>query len=119
SMLHLAGYDLPLAELQRFRHIGSRTPGHPEHGVTIGVETTTGPLGQGLGNAVGMALAAKMLAARTGDAGFAPITHRVFGIAGDGDLMEGVASEAASLAGHWGLGNLIFIYDSNHVSIEG
>ena len=119
SMLHLAGYDLPMAELQRFRQLGSRTPGHPEHGVTVGIETTTGPLGQGIGNAVGLALASKMLAARVGDDRFSPVTWRVFGFCGDGDLMEGVASEAASLAGHWGLGNLIFVYDSNHVSIEG
>ncbi|MEO5616654.1 MAG: transketolase [Candidatus Eisenbacteria bacterium] len=119
AMLHLAGYDLPMDELQRFRQLGSRTPGHPEHSLTPGVETTTGPLGQGFGNGVGLALAARMLAARAGDAGFAPITHRVFGIVSDGDLMEGVASEAASLAGHWGLGNLIYIYDDNHISIEG
>ena len=119
SMLHLAGYDLPLSELQRFRQIGSRTPGHPEHGVTVGVETTTGPLGQGFGNAVGLALAQKMLAARVGDAQFSPATWRVFGFCGDGDLMEGVASEAASLAGHWGLGNLVFVYDANRISIEG
>ena len=119
SMLHLAGYDLPMSELQRFRQLGSRTPGHPEHGMTVGVETTTGPLGQGFGNAVGMALAQKMLAARVGDAQFSPATWRVFGFCGDGDLMEGVASEAASLAGHWGLGNLVFVYDANGISIEG
>jgi transketolase len=119
SMLHLAGYDLPMEELQRFRQLGSRTPGHPEHGLVPGVETTTGPLGQGLGNSVGMALAARMLAARVNTPEFSPVTHRIFGIAGDGDMMEGVASEAASLAGHWGLGNLIFLYDDNHVTIEG
>ncbi len=119
AMLHLAGYDLPMEELERFRRLGSRTPGHPEHGLVPGVETTTGPLGQGFGNGVGMALAARMLAARTGDAGFAPVTHRVFGIVSDGDLMEGVASEAASLAGHWGLGNLVYVYDDNRISIEG
>jgi len=119
AMLHLAGYDLPMSELERFRQLGSRTPGHPEFGLTPGVETTTGPLGQGFGNGVGMALAAKMLAARVGDAGFAPVSHRVFGIVSDGDLMEGVASEAASLAGHWGLGNLIYVYDDNRISIEG
>jgi transketolase len=118
-MLHLAGYDLPLEEIQRFRQLESHTPGHPEHGVTIGVETTTGPLGQGFGNAVGMALGARVLAARVQGGGFQPITHRVFGIASDGDLMEGVSSEAASLAGHWGLGNLILLYDDNHITIEG
>jgi transketolase len=119
SMLHLAGYDLPMEELQRFRQLGSKTPGHPEHGLTPGVETTTGPLGQGLGNAVGLALAARMLAARFHDGEFAPFQQRVFGIVGDGDLMEGVASEAASLAGHWGLGNLVMMYDDNHITIEG
>ena len=118
-MLHLAGYDLPLEEIQRFRQLGSKTPGHPEHGMAVGVETTTGPLGQGFGNAVGMALGARVLAARVQSSGFQPITHRVFGIASDGDMMEGVSSEAASLAGHWGLGNLIMLYDDNHISIEG
>jgi transketolase len=119
AMLHLAGYDLPLAEIERFRRLASRTPGHPEHGHTPGVETTTGPLGQGFGNGVGMALAARMLAARFNHDAFCPVTHRVFGICSDGDLMEGVSSEAASLAGHWGLGNLIYVYDDNHVTIEG
>jgi transketolase len=119
AMLHLSGYDLALDELQRFRQLGSRTPGHPEHGLTPGVETTTGPLGQGFGNGVGMALAARMLAARVNTDGFSPVTHRVFGIVSDGDLMEGVASEAASLAGHWGLGNLVYLYDDNRVTIEG
>ncbi len=119
AMLHLAGYDLPLAELERFRQLGSRTPGHPEAGHTVGVETTTGPLGQGIGNAVGMAVAGRMLSARIATPGFDPADYRVFGICGDGDLMEGVASEAASLAGHWRLGNLKFVYDSNHISIEG
>jgi transketolase len=119
ALLHLSGYDLPLEELQRFRQLGSRTPGHPEHGLTPGVETTTGPLGQGVGNAVGLAVAARMLAARFHDGDFAPFGQRVFGICGDGDLMEGVASEAASLAGHWGLGNLVMLYDDNHITIEG
>jgi transketolase len=119
SMLHLAGYDLPMEEMMRFRQLGSRTPGHPEHGITPGVETTTGPLGQGFGNGVGMALAARMLAARFPGTGFDPECPRVFGIVSDGDIMEGVASEAASLAGHWGLGNLVYIYDSNHITIEG
>src|SRR5438093_9612100 len=119
SVLHLSGYDLPMEELKRFRQIESRTPGHPEHGLTVGVETTTGPLGQGFGNGVGMAMAARMLAARVNTPDFSPVTHRVFGIVSDGDLMEGVSSEAASLAGHWKLGNLIYLYDDNHVTIEG
>jgi transketolase len=119
AMLHLMGYDLPLEEIQRFRQLHSRTPGHPEHYRTIGVETTTGPLGQGFGNGVGMAVAARMVAARFNTPAFSLVTHRVFGIVSDGDLMEGVASEAASLAGHWGLGNLIYLYDDNHITIEG
>jgi transketolase len=119
SLLHLSGYDLPLEQLQRFRQLGSITPGHPEHGLTPGVETTTGPLGQGFGNGVGLALASNMLAARFHEPGFTPFAQRVYGIVSDGDLMEGVASEAASLAGHFGLGNLIYLYDDNHISIEG
>jgi transketolase len=115
SLLHLTGYDLPLEELEQFRQWGSRTPGHPEYGHTPGVETTTGPLGQGAGNAIGMAIAAKHLEARFGpEAGF-----RVYAIVTDGDLMEGVASEASSLAGHLGLDNLLFLYDDNHVTIDG
>src|SRR5207247_8964215 len=101
ALLHLAGYDLPMSELKRFRHLGSRTPGHPERGVTPGVETTTGPLGQGFGNGVGMATAGRMLAARFNDAGFSPVGFRVFGIVSDGELMEGVAFEAASLWRPW------------------
>ena len=119
ALLHLSGYDLPLQELERFRRLGSKTPGHPEHGLTPGVETTTGPLGQGFGNGVGMAVAGRMLAARFNTPAFAPVTYRVFGIVSDGDVMEGVSSEAASLAGHWGLGNLIYLYDDNHITIEG
>ena len=119
AMLHLSGYDLPMEELMRFRQLGSRTPGHPEHGLTPGVETTTGPLGQGFGNGVGMARASHMLAARFPGDDFQPGGWRVFGIVSDGDLMEGVASEAASLAGHWGLGNLVYLYDDNHITIEG
>lgn len=118
SLLHLFGFDLTLEELRRFRQWGSRTPGHPEHGHTPGVEATTGPLGQGFGNAVGMALAQRMLQARFPNLGRL-LDGRVFGIVSDGDLMEGVASEAASLAGHWGLGQLILLYDDNHISIEG
>jgi len=119
SLLHLSGHDLPMSELQRFRQLGSRTPGHPEYGMTPGVETTTGPLGQGLGNAVGMALARRMAAARLADAQWSPATWRVFAIAGDGCLMEGVSHEAASLAGHLGLGDLVVFYDDNRITIEG
>jgi transketolase len=116
SMLHLAGYDLPLSELESFRQWGSKTPGHPESHLTAGVETTTGPLGQGVGNAVGMALAAKMKQARFGEP-FKPI--RVWAICSDGDVMEGVSCEASSIAGHLGLDNLIVFYDDNKITIEG
>lgn len=119
SLLHLFGFDLPLEQLQRFRQWGSHTPGHPERGDTPGVEVTTGPLGQGVGNAVGMAVAAKMLGARLNAPGAAPFQQRVFAIVSDGDLMEGVASEAASLAGHLALDNLVFLYDDNRITIEG
>jgi transketolase len=117
SLLHLTGYDLPLNELERFRQWGSRTPGHPERGVTPGVETTTGPLGQGFANAVGMAMAEAYLAARYNRPGFEIVNHRTWSIAGDGDLMEGVAAEAASLAGHLRLGKLICLYDDNRISL--
>lgn len=118
SLLHLFEFDLPMEELQRFRQWGSRTPGHPEHGMTPGVEATTGPLGQGFANGVGMALAQRMMQARLKrHAGL--LSHRVFGIVSDGDLMEGISSEAASLAGHWGLGNLVYLYDDNRITIEG
>jgi len=116
GVLHLTGYELSLDDLKHFRQWGSKTPGHPEVGHTAGVETTTGPLGQGVGNAVGLALAARMSAARYGSD---IVTGRVFGICSDGDLMEGVASEAASIAGHLGLGNLTLVYDDNHITIEG
>jgi transketolase len=119
SMLHLAGYDLPLSELQSFRQWGSKTPGHPEVHHTPGVETTTGPLGQGVGNAVGLALAAKLAGARLNQPDSALIDYRVFALASDGDLMEGVASEAASIAGHLGLDNLSDIYDDNTITIDG
>ncbi|WP_300007483.1 transketolase [Pseudonocardia sp.] len=118
ALLHLTGYDLPAAELARFRQWGSRTPGHPEHGHTPGVETTTGPLGQGLANAVGMALAERMLAARCNADG-PVVDHRTWVLAGDGDLMEGISHEAASLAGHLGLGRLIVVFDDNDVTIDG
>jgi transketolase len=119
SLLHLAGYDLSMADLQAFRQWGSKTPGHPEFGHTVGVEATTGPLGQGLANGIGMALAGKMLATRFNDADFQPVAHRVFVLASDGDLMEGISSEASSLAGHLGLGNLIVLYDDNGISLDG
>lgn len=119
SLLHLAGYDLSLDELKQFRQWGSRTPGHPEARHAPGVETTTGPLGQGLANAVGMAAGLGMLAARFEPHEPGLIDARVFCIAGDGDMMEGISSEAASLAGHLGLGNLVLVYDDNDISIDG
>ena len=119
SLLHLAGYDVSLDDLKSFRQLGSKTPGHPEWGITPGVEATAGPLGQGLGNAVGMAIAERMLAARFNTPKRAVIDHHTFVLAGDGDMMEGVGYEAASLAGHLGLGKLIVFYDSNRITIEG
>ena len=116
ASLHLAGYDLSLAELERFRQLGSKTPGHPEHGHTAGVETTTGPLGQGFANGVGMAMAERFLRERYGAE---IVDHHIFGICSDGDLMEGVASEAASLAGHLGLGRIVYVYDDNSITIDG
>ncbi len=119
SLLYLTGYDLPLDELKRFRQWGSLTPGHPEYGLTPGVETTTGPLGQGFSNGVGMAIAEAHLAKVYNRPGHEIIDHYVYAIVTDGDLMEGVASEAASLAGHLRLGKLIYLYDDNKISIEG
>ena len=119
SLLHLTGYDLSLEDIKQFRQWGSRTPGHPEFGHTAGVETTTGPLGQGIGNAVGMAIAERWLAERFNQPGFEVVNHRTFVFAGDGDLMEGVAQEAASLAGHLALDKLVLLYDSNRITIEG
>ena len=119
SLLYLTGYDLPLEQLENFRQWGSLTPGHPEYGLTPGVEVTTGPLGQGFANGVGMAIAAAHLAAEFNRPGFQVINHTIYGIVTDGDLMEGVSSEAASLAGHLGLGNIIYLYDDNHISIDG
>lgn len=119
ALLHLTGYDLDMEQIQAFRQWGSRTPGHPEYGHTPGVEVTTGPLGQGIAHAVGMAAAAEMLAARVNTEDFRPVDHYIYGICGDGDLMEGVAAEAAALAGQWKLGRLIFLYDDNEISIEG
>ncbi|WP_420632165.1 transketolase [Candidatus Leptofilum sp.] len=119
SLLHLSGYDLPLEELKRFRQWDSKTPGHPENFHTIGVETTTGPLGQGITNAVGMALAERWLAARFNRPDHAIVDHYTYVIAGDGDLMEGISQEAASLAGHLGLSKLIVLYDDNRITIDG
>jgi transketolase len=119
SLLYLTGYNLPMEELQRFRQWGSKTPGHPEYGLTPGVEITTGPLGQGFANGVGMAMGAAHLAGIFNKDGNSIIDHYVYAIVSDGDLMEGVASEAASLAGHLKLGKLIYLYDDNHVTIEG
>jgi len=119
SLLHLCGYDLSLDELKQFRQWGSRTPGHPEYGITPGVEVTTGPLGQGVANAVGMAIAGKYLAARYNRPGLELFDYRVYVLAGDGCLQEGIAQEASSLAGHLGLDNLIVLYDDNHITIDG
>ena len=119
SVLHLTGYDLPLDELERFRQWGSMTPGHPERDlvhVTPGVETTTGPLGQGFGNGVGMAMAERFLRERYGPE---VVDHRTFAICSDGDLMEGIAAEAASIAGHLGLGRMVYLFDDNHITIDG
>lgn len=119
SLLHLSGYEVTLDDLRRFRQLGSNTPGHPEYGYTPGVETTTGPLGAGFGNAVGMAIAERMLAQKFNRPDFPIVDHRTYVLAGDGDMMEGISSEAASLAGHLGLGNLIVIYDDNSITIDG
>ncbi len=119
SSLYLSGYDLSLEDIENFRQLGSRTPGHPEHGETPGVEVTTGPLGQGISNSVGLALGERMLAARFNQPGHEIVDHYTYVIASDGDLEEGISGEASSLAGHLGLGRLICFYDQNHISIEG
>jgi len=119
ALLHLSGYDVSIEDLRAFRQWGSRTPGHPEKGCLPGVEVTTGPLGQGVGNMVGMALGERMLAARINTPRYRLIDHRIYGICSDGDLMEGIASEAVSVAGHLGLGNIILFYDDNRISIDG
>lgn len=119
SLLHLTGYDLPIEEIKNFRQFDSKTPGHPEYGLTPGVETTTGPLGQGFATGVGMAIAAAHLAAEFNKPGHELIQSYIYGIVTDGDLMEGVSSEAASLAGHLQLGRIIYLYDDNHISIDG
>jgi transketolase len=119
SVLYLTGYELTLDEIKQFRQWGSRTPGHPEHGLTPGVEATTGPLGQGTGNAVGMAVAESLLARTFNRPGHAVVDHYTYFLASDGDLMEGISHEACSLAGHLRLGKLIGFYDDNHITIDG
>ena len=119
SLLHLTGYDLPLDELKQFRQWGSRTPGHPEWHHTVGVEATTGPLGQGAANAVGMAIAERFLATYFNRPGHEIIDHQTYALVSDGDVMEGVCCEAASLAGHLGLGKLLYLYDANNVTLDG
>ena len=119
AALHLSGYDLTLDDLRQFRQWGSRTPGHPEHFLTSGVETTTGPLGQGFANGVGMAIAQRFLAERYNRPHHEILGHRIYAICSDGDLMEGVSQEAASIAGHLGLGSLVYFYDDNHITIDG
>jgi transketolase len=119
SMLHLTGYDLPLSEIERFRQVGSKCPGHPEYNITPGVETTTGPLGQGIANSVGMAITERWLAAHFNQADDKLVDYRVYSICSDGDMMEGISHEAAALAGHLKLSNLIWLYDSNHISLDG
>lgn len=119
ALLHLTGYDLSLDELKKFRQWDSKTPGHPEYGHVPGVEATTGPLGQGFGMGVGMAVAERFMHARYEKNGASPVDHHTYAIVSDGDLMEGVASEAASIAGHLKLGKLVYLYDDNHISIEG
>jgi transketolase len=119
SLLHLTGYEMSLEDLQSFRQWGSKTPGHPEYEPDHGVEVTTGPLGQGISTAVGMAIAQKCLASHFNRDGFPIVDYKIYVIASDGDLQEGVASEACSLAGHLGLDNLVVIYDDNHISIDG
>jgi transketolase len=119
SLLHLTGYDLTLDDLKAFRQWGSRTPGHPEFGLTPGVEATTGPLGQGTANAVGMAIAERALAYRFNQEAPGLVDHWTYALVSDGDLMEGVSAEASSLAGQMGLGKLVFLYDSNEVTLDG
>ena len=119
SALHLTGYNLSMDDLKNFRQWESRTPGHPEYGHAPGVETTTGPLGQGFANGVGMAMAERFLAGRYNRPGHEIVDHHVYALCSDGDLMEGVSQEAASIAGHLGLGKLIYVYDDNHITIDG
>src|ERR1700732_1853638 len=119
SLLHLCGWDLSMDDLKQFRQWGSRTPGHPERGHTPGIEITTGPLGQGFANAVGMAIAERFLAERFNRPGHELVDHHFYVICSDGDMMEGISQEAASIAGHFGLGKLVVCYDDNHITIDG
>src|SRR5690606_37477733 len=119
SLLHLTGYDLSMEDIKQFRQLHSKTPGHPENTRTPGVELTTGPLGQGFANGVGMAIAERHLAAQFNKRGFPVVDNWIYGIVSDGDLMEGISYEAASLAGHLQLSNLIYLYDDNQVTIDG
>src|SRR6476620_8863754 len=119
SLLHLAGYDVTIDDLKSFRQLNSKTPGHPEFGHTDGVDATTGPLGQGIGNAVGMAMAEAHLAAKFNKEGHPVIDHYTYALVGDGDLMEGISYEAMSMAGHMKLGKLVVLYDSNDISLDG
>jgi transketolase len=119
ALLHLSGYDLPIEELKRFRQMHSKTPGHPEYGYTPGVETTGGPLGQGITNAVGMAMAEKLLAAEFNKPGHEIVNHSTYVFLGDGCMMEGISHEACALAGTWGLGKLTAFWDDNNISIDG
>src|SRR6201991_442697 len=119
SYLYLTGYDLSMDDIKQFRQLHSKTPGHPEYGLTAGIEVTTGPLGQGFANGIGMAIAQKHLAARFNKPGFDVFNYTIYAICSDGDMMEGISGEAASVAGHLGLGNVVYLYDDNHISIEG
>ena len=119
SFLYLTGYDLSLEDIRNFRQLHSKTPGHPEYGLTPGIEVTTGPLGQGFANGIGMAIAQKHLAARYNKPGFDLFNYTIYAICSDGDMMEGISSEAASIAGHLALGNIVYLYDDNHITIEG
>ena len=119
SFLYLTGYNISLKDLQNFRQLNSITPGHPEYGLTPGIEVTTGPLGQGFANGIGMAIAENYMAARYNQPDFKIFDYKIYAICSDGDLMEGISAEAASLAGHLKLGNLIYFYDNNHITIEG
>jgi transketolase len=119
SFLYLTGYELTLEDIKNFRQLHSKTPGHPEYGLTPGIEVTTGPLGQGFANGIGMAIAEKHLAARFNKPGFDIFNYTIYAICSDGDMMEGISGEAASIAGHLGLGNIVYLYDDNHISIEG
>lgn len=119
SLLHLSGYSLSLDEIKKFKHLGSKTPSHPEYGITPGIETTTGPLGKGFANSVGMALASKIKSNKFITLNHIIIDHHIFSLIGDGGMIEGITSEAASLAGHLQLDNLVVIYDDNNISIAG